>query len=163
MAETDKKKLNLTTTPVEVQWEDQHFLFVEKVGPFTESAPACWKELFITHLPLLKADETITTGSNFGMFKMDDELVYRAGVTVNAQPTSVAEGMKYELIQGGKCLQYTLTGSYSSLYEARERVYEMTKALNPDRRGSFFIQQYANSAYDTPEEELITHILVPVN
>jgi predicted transcriptional regulator YdeE len=163
MSEIYRKEINLTTTPVEVQWADQHFLFVEKVGPFVETAPACWKELFITYMPQLEADENVITGSNFGMFKMDEEFVYRAGVSVSEQPVDVPEGLKYELIPGGKCLQYTLTGAYSSLYEARERVYEMTKALNPARRGLFFIQQYANSAYETAEDDLITHILVPVN
>jgi predicted transcriptional regulator YdeE len=157
-----KKPINLTESPVEVQWLEQHYLFVERVGPFMETASQCWKELHMTYLPQLKANKEISIVSYYSLYKMKPEMIYRAGVSVSAKPADLPEGLRYELVEGGKYLQYTLTGSYSGLPEACGRVFEMVKTLDVDRREAFYVEHYANSPTDTAEEELITNIMIPV-
>jgi predicted transcriptional regulator YdeE len=158
-----KKPINLTETPTEVQWPDQHYLFVERVGPFMETAPQCWKELHMTYLPQLKENKDISIGSYYSLYKTKPDMIYRAGVSVSAKPVDLPEGLRYELVVGGKYIQYTLTGSYSGLPEACGRVFQMVDGLDLDRRDAFFVEHYANSPTDTSEEDLITNILIPIN
>ena len=36
--------MNLTEQPEDVTWPETHYAFVEKVGPFMNTAPQAWQE-----------------------------------------------------------------------------------------------------------------------
>lgn len=57
-----------------------------------------------------------------------------------------------------------MTGSYAFLPEACGKVFEYAEenSVKPDLEGQFFVEYYVNSPATTPEEELITEILVPI-
>lgn len=158
--------MNLTETPETVEWEDQHYVFVEREGPFKETAGPNWGEIHGTHLPKLKANDKFQVKNYFSMYKMQPVNVYRAGVSLSVAPDSedLGEGLRYEHVPAGKYGKFTLTGPYAQLPEASGRVHEIVKSTNMDvRKDAFFVEHYANDPSTTPEDQLVTHIMIPIN
>ena len=87
--------------------------------------------------------------------------IYRAGVATAEAPKNLPEGVKYELVRGGKYSRFVLTGSYAQLPEASGRVFEIMKQKPMVMRDGWCIKNYVNGPRTTPEEQLITEILIP--
>lgn len=150
--------MNLTETPDTVQWPETHYVYLEKIGPFMQNAPAAWNE-FLKFIPVLLADNQIT--GRLSLYKLGPQL-YRAGIAVAAPPASLPEGLRYERFPGGKYSRFVLTGSYSQLGPASGRAFELAGQLGLPLRDDFNIENYVNDPRTTPEDQLITEILFPV-
>jgi DNA gyrase inhibitor GyrI len=87
--------------------------------------------------------------------------VYRAGVSLAAEPENLPANLKYEKFRGGKYSRFVLTGSYANLPEASGRVFEIVAEKKIQMRDDYCIENYANDPRTTPEEQLITQILIP--
>jgi DNA gyrase inhibitor GyrI len=151
--------MNLTKVPQTVIWPETHYIFIEKVGPFMETAKPCWNELF-RHVAELKSQNECTAFFSLYKFKPD---TYRAGMGVAAKPGKLPPGMAYELFQGGKYAKFVLTGSYSQLPEACGLVFE--KYIPEQKlkmRDAWCIENYTNDPQVTAEKDLVTEILIPV-
>lgn len=150
--------MNLTETPDTVQWPQTHYVYLEKVGPFMQNAPAAWNEL-LKFVPALSVHSQIT--GRMSLYKLGPQ-IYRAGVIVAEPPTGVPEGLKYEKFPGGKYSRFTHTGSYAQLGPASGRAFELAGLLGLPLRDDFNIENYPNDPRTTPEDQLITEILFPV-
>jgi predicted transcriptional regulator YdeE len=150
-------EMNLTETPETVNWPETYYVFVEKIGPFAKNAPAAWGEAHPLAPELLKHNRII---GYMSLYKMPQQ-VYRAGFALEAPPSELPKGLTYELFEGGKYSKFTLTGSYTQLGPASGRVFEMVKEQGIATREDFNIENYVNDPRTTPEEELITEILIP--
>ncbi len=62
---------------------------------------------------------------------------------------------------GGKYSRFVLTGSYSNLPEASGRVWSIVADKQVPLRDDFAIENYMNDPRTTPEDKLMTEILVP--
>jgi effector-binding domain-containing protein len=149
--------MNLTEEPEIVTWPQTHYVFVEKVGPFQTNAPQAWQNLH-TFVPSI-ADHNQITGY-MSLYKMGP-MIYRAGVSVGAHPAVLPEGLNYIQFPGGKFSRFVLTGPYSQLGAASGRVMQIISETKLPLRDDYFIENYRNDPRTTPEEELITEILVP--
>jgi effector-binding domain-containing protein len=149
--------MNLTEEPEIVNWPETHYAFVEKTGPFMKIAPEAWQTAY--SLASILAEHNQITGS-MSLYKMNPN-VYRAGFVLAAEPVKLPSGLEYERFAGGKYSRFVLTGSYSNLPAATGRVFEIVAKSNIMLRSEFNIEHYANDARTTPEEQLITEILVP--
>lgn len=152
----------LNENPEEVEWPEVEYLYVERKGLFQESAPFCWRCLNST-IPELKKSHFVQTF--FAAYKIGDEMIYRAGVSV-APPVNKAaipKGVSHVLLPGGKYLRFTLIGDYAQLPEACGRVFQIAEQKGVSFRDAFFIEHYANNPDDTPVDQLITHIMMPIN
>lgn len=150
--------MNLTLKPDVVNWPEIHYVFVESVGPFLETAPAAWQTLH------KGVDQIASQGKINGymsLYKMEPKMLYRAGVALDRKPETIPPGFKYEKFQGGKYSRFVLTGSYSQLPEACGRVFNTVKETNLPVDNNFFIENYVNDPRVTPEEKLVTEILIP--
>jgi DNA gyrase inhibitor GyrI len=149
--------MNLTEKPQIVTWPATHYVFLERVGPFATNAPQVWQEFppFIAKI----ADHNRVTGV-FSLYKMGPE-IYRAGVGLAAPPQELPEGLGCLEFAGGKYSRFVLTGSYSHLGAATSRVMQIIEETSLPLRDDWFIENYLNDPTTTPEEELITEILVP--
>jgi DNA gyrase inhibitor GyrI len=87
--------------------------------------------------------------------------VYRAGFALSGEPTKLPDGLQYERFSGGKYSRFVLTGPYSNLPQAPGRVFEIVSKIDMMLRSNFCIENYANDPRTTPEDKLITEILVP--
>ena len=149
--------MNLTEKPEIVNWPETHYVFVEKVGSFQQNAPKAW-ETAHTKVPALMEHNQIT--GYMSLFKVGPQ-VYRAGFAVASVPVDLPEGLAYERFPGGKYSRFVLTGPYSQLPQACGRVFEITKQEKIAQRDDFCIENYTNDPRVTPEEQLVTEILVP--
>jgi DNA gyrase inhibitor GyrI len=149
--------MNLTLEPEEVTWPDTHYVFLERVGPFMKTAPQAWQEMHALE-PLISESNQITGAMS--LYRMGPD-TYRAGYILDAPAKALPKELTYEKVPGGKYSRFVLTGSYSNLPQASGRVWEWVSKNNLMVRPDFAIENYANDPKATPEEKLITEILVP--
>jgi DNA gyrase inhibitor GyrI len=87
--------------------------------------------------------------------------IYRAGVALAAAPKNSPEGLAYEKFPGGKYCRFVLTGPFSNLPAACGRVFQIVADTKIPLRDDFGIENYVSDPRITPEDQLITEILVP--
>lgn len=149
--------MQLTEEPEIVAWPETHYVFIQKVGPFMESAPQAWQGLHkIT--PEISEHNRIT--GYMSLYKVKEK-IYRAGVAVASKPEKLPAGVEYALFQGGKYSRFVLTGSFANLPQASRRVFEIVAEKKIQVRDDYNIENYVNDPRTTPEEQLTTEILVP--
>lgn len=151
----------LNETPEEVQWDEADLLFVERVGEFSETAPACWG---IMHDKLEAIKAAFQVQAVCSTYRLSPEKVYRAGVRVSGpvDASAIPEGISLEKHAGGKFLRFTLTGPFAQLPEACGRVSELVGEMKPDLRDDYYVEHYETDPKVTPEDQLITQIMVPI-
>jgi effector-binding domain-containing protein len=149
--------MKLTQEPEIVTWPVTRYVFIEKVGPFQNTAPQAWQSLHQLVPSILENNKLIGYTS---LYKPKQN-IYRAGVSLAAEPKNLPDGVEYSTFQGGKYSRFVLTGSYSNLGEASRRVFEIASEKQIQLRDDYYIENYTNDPRTTPEEELITEILVP--
>jgi hypothetical protein len=91
--------MNLTKEPETVDWPETHYVFIEKNGPFQNTAPESWNSLRKPVPEILKNNKI--TGYT-SLYKFKPTMTYRAGASVAAKPTELPEGLAYEAFKGGK-------------------------------------------------------------
>lgn len=139
-------------------WPETYYVFVEKLGPFLTSAPEAWHTAHGLAAELSKHNRI---SGYLSLYKVPRP-VYRAGFALEAPPTELPSGLKYELFEGGKYAKFVLTGPYSHLPQASSRVFELIEQQDIPTRDDFYIENYINDPRTTPESELVTEILVPI-
>jgi len=150
--------MKLTEKPDFVNWPAIHYVFVESIGPFMETAPAAWQTL---HKHVEEIGRQGKINGYLSLYKMEPQMMYRAGLALDIKPEKIPPGFKYERFEGGKYARFVLTGSYSQLPEACGRVFQTVKETKLPVENNFFIENYVNDPRVTPEEQLITEILIP--
>lgn len=151
--------VKLTQEPAIVIWPETHYIFIEKIGPFQETAPTAWK-LLHQLVPEISQENKIT--GYMSLYKIGPK-VYRAGVSLAAEPKNLPNELKYEKFKGGKYNRFVLTGPYSGLPEASGRVFAMVAEKKIPMRDDYCIENYVNDPRTTPEDQLITEILIPTS
>ncbi len=149
--------MNLTEEPEAVTWPETHYVFVERIGPFMQTAPQAWQYLR-GQVAGIAAKNQIA--GYMSLYKMGPQ-IYRAGVSVAAPPVELPDGLEYARFRGGKYSRFVLTGPYSNLPEASGRVWQIAAETNIPLRDGFAIENYVNDPQITPADELVTEILVP--
>jgi effector-binding domain-containing protein len=155
---TPKPSLNLSTTPDTVTWPETHYVYIEKTGPFQNTAPQAWEEL-LKLVPQISEHNQVTAYAS--LYKVGPQ-IYRAGVGLAAQPKNLPAGLHYSEFPGGKYARFILTGPYDKLPEASGRVFQMVKEQELPVRDDFNIENYVNDPRTTPASDLVTEILIPV-
>lgn len=150
--------MKLTEKPQLIQWPRSHYVFVEKTGPFLQTAPAAWQELH-AFMDDLKRTGLVTGAA--ALYRLEPEMVYRAGLLLKERPAALPAGLRYDEFPGGRYAQFTLTGSYAQLPEACGKVFAFVKEQAIPTRDAYFIEHYVNDPSTTPEAELLTGILIP--
>ena len=149
--------MNLTLEPEIVTWPPTRYVFLEKIGPFMQTARQAWLELHRLE-PLISGHNRITGA--MALYKMKPD-TYRAGFILAATPVALPSELRYEHFPGGVYSKFVLTGSYSNLPQASGRVWDYVSKNSIVLRPEFAIENYANDPNSTPEDDLITEILSP--
>jgi predicted transcriptional regulator YdeE len=150
--------MNLTSDPQVVHFPPTHYVFVEKTGPFQNTAPGAWQSAH-TFLPELSKQNQIT--GYMSLYKTGLK-IYRAGFALAAPPVDLPAGLAYEHFNGGKYVRFILTGPYSDLPAASGAAWNTVAEKKLAVRDDFAIEKYLNDPGVTPEDQLITHIMIPV-
>jgi effector-binding domain-containing protein len=154
---TPKPAINLTQEPTIVTWPETHYVFVEKIGPFQETAPQAWQTVH----PLIPGVSQHNKVTGYMSLYKRGPKIYRAGVSLAEEPKNLPANLKYEKFKGGKYNRFVLTGPYSNLPEASGRVFEIVAEKKIPVRDEYCIENYINDPRTTPEEKLVTEILIP--
>jgi effector-binding domain-containing protein len=149
--------MNLTETPENVIWPEAHYVFLEKIGPFQNTAPQAWQD-FVKLVPAISEHNQVK--GMMSLYKVGPK-VYRAGAVITSAPQQLPAELRYEKFKGGKYLKFVLTGPYSNLPQASGRVFEIVAEKKIQMRDDYCIENYANDPRTTPEDKLITEILLP--
>ena len=92
----------------------------------------------------------------------DNAFRYYAGVIWD-EPLQADGGIEVLEVPGGKYASYRLVGSYHGIPEAFQRLYGEwlpKSGFVPDNRPA--LELYRNNPYDTPANDLITDLLIPL-
>jgi effector-binding domain-containing protein len=157
VATPKRSAINLTEVPATITWPKTHYVFVEKIGPFKDTAQQAWQDMHRL-TPEVSQNNQIT--GYLSLYKVGPK-IYRAGVSLAAEPKNLPAGLIYESFSGGKYGRFVLTGPYSQLPEASARVFEIVSEKHIRLRDDFCIEHYVNDPRTTPEDKLATEILVP--
>jgi DNA gyrase inhibitor GyrI len=149
----------LNETPDIIQFPVTPYVFIEKVGPFMETAQPAWESV---HKNAADISKTGKICGAFSLYKIEPQMIYRAGVRVEEKPANLPAGFQYVQFEGGKYARFVLKGSYSQLPEACGRVFEIVEKTKMAVRDGFYIENYVNDPTTTPEDQLLTEILIPI-
>ncbi|QNI36481.1 GyrI-like domain-containing protein [Edaphobacter albus] len=149
--------MNLTIEPEIVTQPTTHYVFIEKIGPFLNTAAQAWQELH--HLEPAISKHNKISGA-MALYKIGPK-VYRAGFLLAAAPEQLPPDVQSIQFGGGKYSRFVLTGSYSNLPEASGRVWSIVGEKKIPLRDDFTIEHYTNDPKTTPEDKLVTEILIP--
>lgn len=157
--------MNLTEKIDIINRSTTHYVYLEKHGVASEVAVPAWLEMF----PLLEGKFPQTEIKEFLGWTLPDkkskgefEMFYGAGVAVAGEPKSIPKGMEYRKIPAGKYARFVLTGPYSGVWIAFEKVFRILSDNKVKLREGACIENYLNDPNVTPEKDLLTELLVPV-
>ena len=150
--------MDLTEKPKIITWPETYYVYIEKVGPFQNTAPKTWQNLHKCVGKIL--DHNKITGY-MSLYKVTPNMIYRAGVSLAAAPKKLPKGLEYTKFKGGKYSRFVLKGSYVNLPAACGRVCEIVVEKKIKVRNNYCIEHYVNDPRITPEDKLITEILIP--
>lgn len=150
--------MKLITTPDLTQFPETHYVFIEKIGPFQETAMAAWQQL---HQNFATISGKHQVSGFFAQYKVRPQMIYRAGVAVDKKPEHLPEGFKYEKFAGGLYKRFTLIGGYQNLPDACGTVFAHVEREKTPMRDDWYVENYINSPNERKEENLVTEILIP--
>ena len=149
--------MKLTEDPEIVQWPETHYVFLEKIGPFMTTAGQAWQSAH-QQAPAIAESNKIT--GYMSLYKRGPK-IYRAGFSLAAPPQNLPDGFEYLKFSGGKFSRFDLTGPYTDLPAASGRVFELVAEKGIEMRDDFCIEHYVTDPRVTPEDQTVTHILIP--
>jgi len=141
-----------------------HYLYNEERGPFAEAAVPAWNELFPKLEKLDKAQITGFLGmSGLDKSKTGDEaMIYQAGIAMKEKPATIPKGLVHKKIGEGRYAKFLLKGSYTQIWPAFRQIFKTLSENKTVLREEFCIEDYLNDPKTTPEDQLLTEILIPV-
>lgn len=149
--------MNLTEKPEIVNIDPKHYLYVEKIGPFMETARLAWEECH----KVFSFMKGVSKIGAIAMFKMNPQMIYRAGFIVDAKPDHILSGIQYVKVEGGKYSKFVLVGSYENLPIAWGNTLKNFESQNLPLRDDFYFENYVNDPIVVPPEQLMTELMVP--
>ena len=149
--------MNLTQNPEVVHWPTTHYVFVEKTGPFATIAGQAWQR---AHMFVAELSKKNNITAYMSLYKMGPK-VYRAGFALAGPPVALPQGLAYEKFDGGKYSRWVLTGPYTDLPAASGQVWNFIAEKHIPVRDDYAIENYVNDPRVTPEDQLVTQILLP--
>jgi predicted transcriptional regulator YdeE len=140
----------------EVVIPELHYVYVERIGPFEQTAQHAWKELTEA---LQQIEESNKVTGFLALYKTDPEMIYRAGVSTALAAENLPEGVMSERFVGGNYARYVHTGPWSELGAATTMAFDLFGKRGLKKRDGFHLERYLTDAKATPA---ITEILIPV-
>ena len=138
------------------------FTYVEKKGPFQDSARAAWIELFGFIECIPQSNIRFQTGLRYvdSALEGDSKYVYQAGLSLIDNSQECNGNLQKRVNRSGRFAKFTLTGPYSQITEAYALAMSVIGKNNLVIRNEFCMQRYVNK--NVPESELLTDIYIPV-
>lgn len=158
--------LNMTEKP-EIVSRPETKIYSKRISGknFSEIAPLVWDDFIkvLTH-----TDQDLSESEWLGLSYIDQKEIeenshiYKAAISVPSKKEIHFSEFEHESISPQKYLKFVLKGSYLGIWAAFEKAFEIM-----DKNGHILgdgpcLENYINDPKETPEEELLTEILIPV-
>jgi effector-binding domain-containing protein len=153
-----KTEKALPLQPEPIHFPEMHYVFIEKRGSIPANAGLAWTQLHALIPAITEHNQVI---GYMSLYKMDEE-IYRAGVALAAAPQQLPAGLAYAKFAGGNYRKFVLTGPYAQLPHATCQAVGTIRENDIRLREDFNIEHYVTDPRTTPEEQLLTEILFPV-
>lgn len=161
--ETESMNLEMNDQPELVERQACHAISVVGEGPFAETAPGVWDQLFAR----VDFASHVTEQTEFlGLSRVEardgqpPRNVYHAAFTTT--DAIELDGCVAVTVPGGRYLQWTLKGAYKNIWPAFHRVLRLAHESEHELRDEPCLEIYLNNPAETPEAELLTALLVPI-
>jgi len=159
-------ELDFELNPTIVTRPKSIIIYNEDCGPFEEIAPSVWEKFleYISKGNFIKDDAEFLGISDIKESESGHQKhFYKAAVTINNNSgDTLAGSLKYGEIPPGKYAKFILNGSYLGLWPAFKKAFAYLNENNFELNNGPCLENYLNDPKYTPEDELITEILIPV-
>jgi len=133
-------------------------------GDFKDIAPITWQK-FLGILETVKED--LSQSEFFGVGSMSTEDTtqvcnYKAAISIPTNLNANIEGLKKEEVEASKYAKFLLKGSYDNVWIAFDKAFQVINEGPYELSGAPCLENYLNDPSQTPVEELLTEILIPI-
>jgi AraC family transcriptional regulator len=156
---------NMNLTPeIITRKETVVYTSAAKGGDFKDIAPLAW-ENFMKVLPNIK--ENLEQSEYFGIGTMvaeDTKKVcnYKAALSIPTNLDFEIEGLTKEVLPKSKYAKFLLKGSYDNVWIAFDKAFQIISESEHGISEAPCIEKYLNDPTQTPVDELLTEILIPI-
>lgn len=127
---------------------------------FKEAAQHTWDE-FLKILPTVNED--LSKSEFMGVGEMlEEKCSYKAAISLPTNENVQIKGLKREVIPHSKYAKFLLKGSYEGIWYAFDEAFKYINESDFQIGSAPCLELYLNDPSITPEEELLTEILIPI-
>jgi AraC family transcriptional regulator len=128
---------------------------------FKDAAQVAWQE-FLKIIPTVKED--LSQSEFLGVGEMSgDTCSYRAAISIPTNPNAEVANLIKEDIPASKYAKFLLKGSYDGIWYAFDKAFKFINESEFEISSAPCLELYLNDPNTTPENELLTEILIPIN
>lgn len=154
-------KLELSKEPEIIERGQVQILSLENAGgKFDEIAPPIW-EKFLGFLEGTSLDLSQSEFLGISFVDQDEKHFYKAAITVENKDVMIAP-LKQEFLEKSKYAKFILKGSYDGVWPAFDMAYKTLDKMGLELADLPCLENYINDPRETPENELLTEILIPI-
>lgn len=146
--------------------EEVTFFTTEVSGKsFIEIAPITWDNFLST---INNSKQDISESEFLALSYIQNSLIedkshiYKVGITCSKEKPLSFKHLKKDKIKKTKYAKFILKGSYLSIWPAFERIFKILSETDLALDPSPCLENYLNNPKITPEEDLLTELLVPL-
>lgn len=165
-----KKKLSMNLNmdeKFEIITRNEINIFTFKISGenFFEIAPIVWDQ-FLTIID--EASQDISKSEFLALSYMDNNIkeeqacIYKVAITSPKESNLVFEELEQEKMKEQSYAKFILKGSYQGIWPAFEKIFKILSETDLILAESPCLENYLNDPKVTPEEELLTELLIPL-
>ncbi len=144
---------------------DVKVLYVRRTGKYSQSAEQAWKALCAFAGPkglLTGQTEFIGVSHDDPAVTPEDKLRYEACITLEREVKPEGE-VGVQTLPGGRYAVFTHRGPYDGLNETYRHIYgQWLPESGEQLRDESCFEKYLNDCSNTPPEDLVTEIFIPL-
>ena len=154
--------LDLSKVPEIIEREETVILsHVSTGGRFDEIAPPVW-EKFLSVLGEGGQDLSRSEFLGISYVDKDENHHYKAAITVPSDVKITLPQLKQEKLEKSKYAKFLLKGSYDGVWPAFDFAFKKLNEMELELADFPCLENYINDPRETPEDELLTEILIPI-
>ncbi len=156
------KNIKMNLEPKLVTREETTVLVYSQSGDdFKDVAPLVW-ERFLKNIENTKEDLSQSEFMGIGSVDEHKNCTYRAGVSLPEGRDFSIVGLEKQVMPKTKYAKFLLKGSYDQMWYAVDMAFKAVDENGYEFSKEPCIENYLNDPSVTPEEELLTEILIPI-
>jgi AraC family transcriptional regulator len=131
-----------------------------KDANFRDAAQVAWQE-FLQIIPTITED--LSQSEFLGVGEMvNDTCSYRAAISIPTNKDAQVDKLNRVVIPKSRYAKFLLKGSYDGVWFAFDKAFKFINESEHEIGEAPSLEVYLNDPSTTPEDELLTEILIPI-